>query len=308
MLEVFDDVQNARYVKQISEENKKLIANFRNPMVEVTAGAIVFSHVPIVTPNGDVLIEDLSMEIKPGMHLLITGPNGCGKSSLFRILGGLWPVLGGHLKRPFSRDVFYIPQRPYLSLGTFKEQIIYPHTVEEFVKNGGTDQKLTDVLAAVNLQDVLIREGGWDSNRNWKDLLSGGEKQRVGLARLFYHHPRFAILDECTSQVSVDWEGKMYAHAKLLGITLLTVSHRQSLWQFHNFVLQFDGDKHVELVTLREGHRMSLEQEKAKIEGRLAEVTGLQERLAQLNEELRRRRMEPETPTTLAPSSLALDP
>jgi ATP-binding cassette subfamily D (ALD) protein 3 len=72
-------------------------------------------------------------------------------------------------------------------------------------------------------------------------VLSGGEKQRVAMARLFYHKPQFAILDECTSAVSVDVEGFMYEHCRELGITLFTVSHRKSLWQHHEYVLQFSG-------------------------------------------------------------------
>jgi len=81
-----------------------------------------------------------------------------------------------------------------------------------------------------------------DSIRDWNDLLSGGEKQRMAMARLYYHKPKYAILDECTSACSVDIEGKMYSHAKSLGITLITVSHRKTLWKFHDFILRFSGD------------------------------------------------------------------
>lgn len=82
----------------------------------------------------------------------------------------------------------------------------------------------------------------FDAVREWKDVLSGGEKQRVAMARLYFHKPQFAILDECTSAVSMDVEDKMYSQAKNLGITLITVSHRKSLWKFHDYVIVFNED------------------------------------------------------------------
>jgi len=92
---------------------------------------IIFENVPIKSPNGDTLVESMSFEISPGMNLMITGPNGCGKSSLFRILGELWPIFGGVVHKPSISDIFYIPQRPYLPNGTLKDQLIYPHSYEE---------------------------------------------------------------------------------------------------------------------------------------------------------------------------------
>ncbi len=100
---------------------------------------MIFEGVPILSPNGDTLIPAMSFEISPGMNLMITGPNGCGKSSLFRILGELWPIFGGKLTKPSIEKIFYIPQRPYLPNGSLRDQLIYPHTIQDQKKKGVSD-------------------------------------------------------------------------------------------------------------------------------------------------------------------------
>lgn len=202
---------------------------------------IRFDKVPLVTPNGDILVNELTFEVRSGVNVLVCGPNGCGKSSLFRVLGELWPLFGGTLTKPPRGKLFYIPQRPYMTLGTLRDQVIYPHTRDEVLRRGKTDADLSSYLDRVKLSYLLSREGGWDAVADWLDVLSGGEKQRIAMARLFYHHPQFAILDECTSAVSVDVEGSMYRYCREVGITLFTVSHRRSLWKHHEYYLQMDG-------------------------------------------------------------------
>jgi ABC-type uncharacterized transport system fused permease/ATPase subunit len=287
MMTVFDDVQRGKFVKggvkpQAGEDGAVDIRSQRGVVQE--ADFVRFENVPIVSPNGDVLVKALSFEMQPGMHLLITGPNGCGKSSLFRILGGLWPVYGGKVTKPAHGRMFYIPQRPYLTIGTLRDQVIYPDTVADMKKKGLTDEHLASLLEWVNLNPVVAREGGWDSRNDWQDVLSGGEKQRIGMARLFYHQPSFAILDECTSAVSMDVEGKMYQHAIDLGITLITVTHRPSLWKYHSHLLQFDGQGGVVFSELNATARLSFKEEKSKLEQNLAELPKMQARLNELCE------------------------
>ncbi|XP_037528700.1 LOW QUALITY PROTEIN: ATP-binding cassette sub-family D member 3-like [Rhipicephalus sanguineus] len=202
---------------------------------------IRFQNVPLVTPNGDVLVDDLSIEVRSGVNVLVCGPNGCGKSSLFRILGELWPLFGGTLVKPAKEKLFYIPQRPYMTLGTLRDQVIYPDSHLDMLRRGVTDEQLARFLHLVQLDYVLERERGWDTIQDWMDILSGGEKQRIAMARLFYRQPQFAILDECTSAVSVDVEGSMYQYCRQAGITLFTVSHRKSLWKYHEYCLYMDG-------------------------------------------------------------------
>ncbi|KAG7320057.1 hypothetical protein KOW79_017200 [Hemibagrus wyckioides] len=213
---------------------------------------IRFEHVPLLTPNGDVLIQDLSFEVLSGANVLVCGPNGCGKSSLFRVLGELWPLYGGRLIKPHRGKLFYIPQRPYMTLGTLRDQVIYPDTHTEQIQKGISDQVLKEYLDKVQLSHIVERESSWESEQDWMDVLSGGEKQRMAMARLFYHKPQFAILDECTSAVSVDVEDYIYSHCRKVGITLFTVSHRKSLWKHHEFYLHMDGQGGYEFKRITE--------------------------------------------------------
>nr|XP_002124998.1 ATP-binding cassette sub-family D member 3-like [Ciona intestinalis] len=244
LIKVTDELNNGVYqrtmVHQSSESSHHCLAP-GNGTIHIEDNIIQFDKVPLVTPNGDVLIHEMNFKVPSGVNVIICGPNGCGKSSLFRVLGELWPLFGGKLTKPHRSKLFYIPQRPYMTLGSLRDQVIYPDSVELMKKKGWNDQDLEDYLKKVQLENILVREGGWDSVQDWMDVLSGGEKQRMAMARLFYHKPQFAILDECTSAVSVDVEGFMYQHCREVGITLFTVSHRKSLWRHHEYFLHMDG-------------------------------------------------------------------
>lgn len=208
---------------------------------------IDFENVTLSTPNGDILVKNLTFTIKSKQSVIVAGPNGSGKSSLFRVLGGLWEVESGRMVKPNSDQLFYICQKPYMTLGTFRDQIIFPD-----VKSKVPDAQLVEVLQIVELKYLLDREYKLDSLNDWQDVLSGGEKQRMALARLIYHKPQFAILDECTSAVALDVEQKIYKYlSEDLNCTLLSVTHRvKQLAKFHHLILEFDGNGSFEFRRL----------------------------------------------------------
>ncbi|KAM5256116.1 ATP-binding cassette sub-family D member 3 isoform 4-T4 [Ctenodactylus gundi] len=259
LMQVLKDLNNGKYERTMVSQQEKGIEGVQLSPLIPGAGEIInadniikFDHVPLATPNGDILIQDLSFEVRSGANVLVCGPNGCGKSSLFRVLGELWPLFGGRLTKPERGKLFYVPQRPYMTLGTLRDQVIYPDGREDQKKKGISDLVLKEYLDNVQLGHILEREGGWDSVQDWMDVLSGGEKQRMAMARLFYHKPQFAILDECTSAVSVDVEGYIYSHCRKVGITLFTVSHRKSLWKHHEYYLHMDGRGNYEFKQITE--------------------------------------------------------
>ncbi|SGZ00446.1 BQ5605_C034g11349 [Microbotryum silenes-dioicae] len=288
LLDTMEETKRGKFQKKLvssagTEENARVLQG-RGTFVH-SDDEIIFDKVPIVTPNGDILIKSLSFYVKPGGHLLVIGGNGTGKSSLFRILGGLWPIYGGTVTKPPASEFTYIPQRPYLSLGTLRDQIIYPHSRSKMIERGVTDADLMRILAKLEIDHIVEREGGWDVQREWRDALSGGDKQRIAMARLFYHSPKYAILDECTSAVTLAVEKTFYDGATELGITLLTVSHRPSLWKYHKYILQYDGQGGYAFCPLDAEKRLALQEEKQVLEQKLLEVPQLQARLEEMTRE-----------------------
>lgn len=169
-----------------------------------------------------------------------------------------------------------MPQRPYLSTGTLRDQIIYPSSHNDMIEQGRTDEELMEILRMVKLEYLPSREGGWETKKQWKDVFSGGEKQRVMFARVLFKQPLFAVIDEGTSAVSADVEGLLYETCKKQNITLITISHRPSLLRYHTAQLKLGLGEHGDEWTLErtntEEARLSVEKEIETLEEKLSQV------------------------------------
>uniref|UniRef100_A0A668AY58 ATP-binding cassette sub-family D member 3 n=1 Tax=Myripristis murdjan TaxID=586833 RepID=A0A668AY58_9TELE len=252
LMKVLKELNAGKYERTMVSQQEKVILVPGSGRIINTDNVIKFDHTPLATPNGDVLIRNLSFEVRSGTNVLVCGPNGCGKSSLFRVLGELWPLFGGQLTKPERGKLFYVPQRPYMTLGSLRDQVIYPDTYEEQRRKGISDQVLKEYLDNVQLGHILDREGSWDTVQDWMDVLSGGEKQRMAMARLFYHKPQFAILDECTSAVSVDVEDYIYSHCRTVG-PKPHITHRIiSFIYMASYYLHMDGRGNYEFKPITE--------------------------------------------------------
>lgn len=193
----------------------------------------------LYTPEGDIprkLISNLSFNLEVGQRLLVTGPSGTGKSSLLRAIAKLWTNGSGIIRCPIE-NVFFIPQKPYCTLGTLRANLAYPQSIED-AEHFQDEYAMKRVLNIVDLPDLPERMGGLDAYADWSDTLSLGEQQRMQFARLFLSDCKVAVIDEGTSALSVDAERQLYDAVAKLGITVISVGHRPSLLGYHTHMLR----------------------------------------------------------------------
>lgn len=203
----------------------------------VDAPHLEIEDLTLLTPDSErTLLHKLSLSVKPGESLLIVGESGSGKSSLLRAIAGLWYAGSGTIRRPAPEDVLFLPQQPYMLLGSLRSQLLYPNKALPV-----SDDDLLAALERVNLPNLAHRVGGLDVELDWPKLLSVGEQQRLAFARLLLTKPRFAILDEATSALDIPNETSLYQQLLESHTTVISVGHRSTILKFHTQILELDG-------------------------------------------------------------------
>jgi len=203
-------------------------------------GQLEIRNMTLSLPDGRVLLTDAELRVAAGEAVLINGPSGSGKSTLFRAMAGIWPFGSGKIAVPEGARLLFLPQRPYLPLGSLKRAVCYPQNEADF-----SDADVTAALEEAGLSHLATRLPDVDS---WGQRLSGGEQQRLSFARAFLQRPDWLFLDEATA--SLDPAAEHELHEKLQhalpGITMISIAHRPGVAQFHDRVLTVEQGRLVE--------------------------------------------------------------
>jgi putative ATP-binding cassette transporter len=213
--------------------------------VAPAAGAeIALRGLSVSLPNGATLLRGVDEKLARGEPVLVTGPSGSGKSTLFRALAGIWPFGAGTIERPDTAECLFLPQKPYLPIGTLRAAVAYPSAADAF-----SDDSLRAVLRACRLEHLVTHLHETD---HWERRLSPGEQQRVAFARALLQKPNWLFMDEASSALDSDMEGQLYAllERELPETTWISIGHRAAIERFHRRRLTFRGDGRLESAPL----------------------------------------------------------
>lgn len=214
------------------DEAKKI----QSKITTSTAPELKISALNVSLPTGRELLNKLSLQLQNSKSLLVTGLSGCGKSTLLRTLAGIWAHASGEISLPSNSRVMFLPQKPYLPLGTLRRALIYPFAE----KDSPPDDKLKKILQTVELPALTEK---LDVADDWSRILSLGEQQRLAFARVLLSEPDYIFLDEATSALDEPREIEMYKllREKLPKVTVVSVGHRSTLFKLHDVELNLDG-------------------------------------------------------------------
>ena len=211
---------------------------------EQNTGSVIVDDLEIDRPSGEPLLASVSLSLRRGDRVLLSGPSGVGKSTLLRAIAGLWPFGRGEIQVPANGRMLFLPQKPYLPIGTLRDVVSYP-------MRAGTadDRTLREALRAVELPQLAAR---LDETMHWAQQLSPGEQQRIAFARALVQKPDWLFLDEATSAVDEPAEAHLYRllRERLPRTALLSVGHRSTLRRFHarQILVQPDGSGPASIV------------------------------------------------------------
>ena len=194
-----------------------------------------------VSYNGENTIEDINIHLNEGEIVSLLGVSGSGKSTLLRAIAGIWPFVNGKISMPEQNALMFIPQKPYLPLGSLREALLYPGT------NPLSD---AEIIALMEMCQIGYLQDKLDVVADWSHVLSVGEQQRLAFVRAHIQQPAWLFLDEATSALDEDTEAKMYTLVgeRLPNTTIVSIGHRSTLNKYHKLVLQLD--KEAKNVTL----------------------------------------------------------
>jgi vitamin B12/bleomycin/antimicrobial peptide transport system ATP-binding/permease protein len=181
----------------------------------------------LTLPNGQVLVAGANAAIAAGEHALLTGPSGSGKSTLFRAFAGIWPFGRGQIEVPPHARILFLPQRPYVPIGTFRDVVSFPSSAGSF-----DDVSIAEALRACYLDTFMT---SLDDVQHWGQRLSPGEQQRLGFARALLQNPDWLFLDEATTALDEVMEQHLYKliRSRLPDTTYISIAHRLTLASFH---------------------------------------------------------------------------
>ena len=223
------------------DEAKKI----QSKVTTSTAPELKISALNVSLPTGRELLKKLSLELENSKSLLVTGASGCGKSTLLRTLAGIWAHASGEISLPKNSRVMFLPQKPYLPLGSLRRALIYPAAE----KNSPPDEKLKKILRLADLPALVDK---LDTAEDWSRILSLGEQQRLAFARVLLSAPDYVFLDEATSALDEPRELEMYEllRTELPKVTVVSVGHRSTLFKMHDVELNLDGAGNYNLRAL----------------------------------------------------------